>query len=111
MNKLIYFLTPFFVLTLFLSHNVVYAAESLVTLAAKFEGIFSVIIQLLSVLVFFFFVYNSILFIKGSGESKDDAKQELKTKLIWSVVILFVLFALWGLLAVFGDVLGIERAN
>ena len=55
---------------------------------------------------FLFLFWNIAQFMRQS----DDAKREdAKKKIIWSVIAIFVLVSIWGIIGFAGDVLGIEQ--
>lgn len=55
----------------------------------------------------FFWGLVKFIFAQGNEEAKSDAKKVM----IWSVVALFVMVSVWGLVKFIGDALGIQQGE
>lgn len=64
-------------------------------------GIVNSIIILLSGLAVLYFVWGMVTFISKSGDEKE--RTEGKQKMIWGLIALFVIVAMWGIVAVLRD--------
>jgi len=62
------------------------------------------IIPLLGVIAFLVFVWGVARFIKSAGSEKEI--KDSKNLLIWGVIGLFVLFAIWGIIAFLSNEFG-----
>lgn len=74
------------------------------TLAGEFGSLISATIPVLIALAFLVFVWGLITFIAASGS--DSAKDEGKRRMIWGVLALFVITAIWGILALLRGITG-----
>jgi len=54
-----------------------------------------------------FFIISLLMFLLREGEEKAKAK----TQMIWGIVILFAIVAMWGLVAILGDTFGVSNQN
>ncbi len=66
----------------------------------------SPILVALALVTFFFFL---VLFIKESGNP--EVQKKMKLGIMWSIVALFVMISIWGILSLMGDLLGIDKSN
>jgi hypothetical protein len=62
-----------------------------------FIGIGTALIPLLGAIAFFAFVWGIARFIKSAGSEKE--VKDSKNLIIWGIVGLFVLVAIWGIIA------------
>ncbi|MEK7669139.1 MAG: hypothetical protein AAB350_00910 [Patescibacteria group bacterium] len=53
------------------------------------------------------FFYGLVMYIFGKEDNKDQAKKTM----IWGVVALFVMAAVWGLVAFIGDAVGVDTTT
>lgn len=65
---------------------------------AGVKSVLAILIPVFIALAFLVFVWGLITFIAASGS--DSAKEEGKRRMIWGVLALFVITAIWGILAV-----------
>jgi len=87
------------------------AFTPLLTFAATFESILLVIKNLMGVilpimisLAVIFFIYSLLSYILKEGDEKAAAK----TQMIWGIVILFAIVAVWGLVDVLLETFDID---
>jgi uncharacterized membrane protein len=67
------------------------------SVVAGFGNLVATLIPILIALAFLVFVWGLISFILASGD--EAAKEEGKRRMIWGVIALFVITAIWGILA------------
>lgn len=56
-----------------------------------------------------FFIWGLVQYIAASGD--EAAKEEGKRKMIWGVIALFVIVAVWGLVALLGELVGVGQGS
>lgn len=61
----------------------------------------------LAILAFFWFI---ILFIWKGGENPE-VRSKMQTGMVWSVVAIFVMVSIWGLVSFIGNILGISQGG
>lgn len=66
------------------------------TLTNSWVNFLNKVVALLGSLAFLFFMWGAAVFILGSGDT--NKVKEGKQRMIWSLVGLFVMFSVWGLL-------------
>lgn len=64
------------------------------------------LIPILIAIGLLFFIWGLVQFIMAGGD--DTAKDKGKSHMVWGVIALFVMVAVWGLVGLLGDVTGIE---
>ena len=69
----------------------------------------SYLIPIAFALALLFFIWGLAIFIKNSGS--EDAHKEGRDKMIWGVLALFVIVAVWGLVRFLGNVFGIRNTG
>ncbi len=74
-------------------------------LARAIGRIINILIPIVAALALLYFFWGLATFILHSGE--DDARKEAKNKMIWGIVALFVIVAIWGLVGFIADALGL----
>lgn len=62
------------------------------------------IIPLLSLAATAFFMFSVVMFIKNANN--EAKRREYKTQMIWGVIGLFVMFSVWGIVSVLGNIVG-----
>ena len=67
--------------------------------------IINLLIPIVFALAMLYFFYGLAQYILNSGN--DDARQEGKNKMIWGIVALFVMAAVWGIVRFLGTAIGI----
>jgi Type IV secretion system pilin len=72
-------------------------------------NIISALIPIAVALGILFFVWGLVQFIMASGD--ESAKDEGKRKMIWGVVALFVIVSVWGLVALLGQLTGVNQTT
>lgn len=72
-----------------------------------FIGFIESAIPVVISLVLLFFLVNIARFILNSGDS--GARESAKQSMLWGVIALAVLFALWGIIYFLGDSLGLTE--
>lgn len=53
-----------------------------------------------------FFIWGLVQFIMSGGD--DTAKEAAKTHMVWGVIALFVMVAVWGIVGLLGDITGVD---
>lgn len=76
---------------------------NLQTLVESVGTIVNTIIPIMFALALLGFFYGLVVYIFGSEQNKDKAKKTM----IWGVVALFVMAAVWGLVKFIGDAVGV----
>ncbi|MEK7090121.1 MAG: hypothetical protein AAB930_00885 [Patescibacteria group bacterium] len=76
------------------------AASDITDILQQFIGIISVGINLLMVLATVIFLWGVITYITASGV--EEKIKEGRTYMLWGIIGLFVMVAVWGLVAVLG---------
>ncbi|MDE0243172.1 MAG: hypothetical protein OYG31_00405, partial [Candidatus Kaiserbacteria bacterium] len=57
-----------------------------------------VLVAIAVTLAFFYFFYNIAIYIRNRGRDGSKGAEEAKEKLLWSVVAIFVLTSIWGII-------------
>lgn len=65
---------------------------------------------LLTVAVAAFF-WSVVMFLFNRSRGNTDAMQDAKNKLLWSIIGLFVMFSIWGIITFFQEGFGIKDKN
>lgn len=79
---------------------VVFAATTVQAIIAQLNNILNLVIPVLMILATVVFLWGIIMYILATGS--DDRKKEAKNLIIWGLIALFVMVAVWGLVAVIG---------
>jgi amino acid transporter len=74
-------------------------------LARSIGRIINILIPIVAALALLYFFWGLAQFILHSGE--DDAREKAKGQMIWGIVALFVIVAVWGLVGFIADALGL----
>lgn len=77
------------------------------SLAQSIGRIVNVLIPIVFALAMLFFFWGLAMYIFGGEHKADQAKKTM----IWGVVAIFVMAAVWGLVAFLGDALGIDTGG
>ena len=77
------------------------AAQGIIALITQIEGVLGVVITFFMVVATVIFLYGIITYLTAGGV--EDKIKEGKTYMIWGIVALFVMIAVWGLVAVLGN--------
>ena len=73
----------------------------------QMRGILGSVIPVLMVLATIVFIWGVIKYVLSAGS--DDRKKEAKNLIIWGLIALFVIVAMWGLVNVIGSTFGVEE--
>jgi len=68
-----------------------------------------ILLPIVVALALLFFFWGLAKFILASGD--EDAKDQGKRIMIWGVVALFVMASVWGLVAFFGNLTGVDQGQ
>lgn len=67
------------------------------------------VIPILLIIATVIFIWGLIWYILAAG--KEESRKEARNVMIWGIIILFVVVAVWGLVNVLGDTFNIENSN
>ena len=73
-------------------------AENIITLIGTFQGILGAIIPFFMILATVIFLWGVIQYITAGGE--EEKIKSGRTYMLWGIIALFVMIAVWGLVAV-----------
>lgn len=79
------------------------AASDISSFLTQVEGWIGVITSIVVALVFIYFIWGLIKYLTAGSEGKDEAKAQM----LYSVLIMFVIFSIWGIIRLLGGFLGI----
>ncbi len=80
-------------------------ATSILTVVSK---IFNTIIPMLITLGIIYFIWNLIQLLIAKS---DDVKKEAKNRMLWAVLIFFVILSIWGLVGIIQRTFGINTSG
>lgn len=66
------------------------------------------LIPILNLAAFAFFLFNVVQYIRFLGNEKK--RVEYRKAMIYSVIALFVMVSIWGIINIFGEILGINTS-
>lgn len=95
-----------FAVSLFAVPAITFGAE-ISDLLNKFQGILDVLGNIFLALAVLGFFYGLITFIWGGGDVKDKGKNVM----LWSLVALFVMFSVWGIINMLQQTAGVDGQN
>lgn len=78
-------------------------------LESAIASIGQIVAQLIPIVIaigLLFFIWGLVQFIAASGD--EASKEEGKRKMVWGILALFVIVAVWGLVGILADLTGIE---
>ncbi|MEK7642789.1 MAG: hypothetical protein AAB392_03255 [Patescibacteria group bacterium] len=78
--------------------------ENVESIISSIGDIVDLLIPIVFALALLFFFWGVAMYIFGSDESKVSAKKTM----LWGVVAIFVMAAVWGLVKFIGDALGVD---
>lgn len=81
--------------------------DNLQNLVVSVGRIVDLLIPIMFALALLGFFYGLVMYIFGSEQNKDQAKKTM----IWGVVALFVMAAVWGLVAWIGSAVGVNTTT
>jgi len=76
-------------------------------LATSIGNIINILIPIVFALAMLFFFWGLALYIFGAEHDKEKAKKTM----IWGVVAIFVMAAVWGLVGFIGDNIGVDTGT
>jgi uncharacterized membrane-anchored protein len=79
------------------------------TLVQSISRIINIIIPIVFALALLFFFWGVAQYILNSGN--DEAQKEGRSKMIWGIVALFVMSAVWGLVRFLGTAVGVNQES
>jgi len=79
------------------------------SLATAVGDLVSLLIPIVIAIGLLFFIWGLVTYIAASGD--EAAKEEGKRKMIWGIIALFVIVAVWGLVALLGEVVGVGQGS
>jgi hypothetical protein len=94
-----------FLLLLFFFPIATHAQTTFRTLVGDFIGMINVLVPIIIGLALVFFLWGLLIFITQSGD--EETARKGKTRMLWGVIGLFVMVAVWGLVRFVGSTLGI----
>jgi hypothetical protein len=71
-----------------------------------FEVIVNPVVKLMFAAAVLYFVYGVFTYIRKSGES--DGRTEGANHILWSVIGLFIMISVWGIIAIIRSTFGIQ---
>ncbi len=84
-------------------------AATINTVVTTIGDIFDLVVPILMVIASVVFIWGIIQYILAAGS--DDRKKEAKNLIIWGLVALFVIVAMWGLVQILGRTFGVESTG
>jgi uncharacterized membrane protein YidH (DUF202 family) len=78
-------------------------------LAAALGNLVDTLIPIVIAIGLLFFIWGLVQFIAASGD--EAAKDEGKRKMIWGVIALFVIVAVWGLVDLLASLVGVQTGG
>lgn len=78
--------------------------QSIGTLLSDAEGWIDSLTTIVVGLVFIWFIWGLIKYLLAGAEKKDEAKSQM----IYSVLIMFVIFSIWGIINLLGGLVGAD---
>jgi hypothetical protein len=78
---------------------------NLTQLVTSIGNIVNLLIPIMFALALLGFFYGLVMYIFGKEDNKDQAKKTM----IWGVIALFVMAAVWGLVKFIGDAVGVNQ--
>lgn len=103
MKKILYIVISLFTVTPFIASAAVTDFKSLMQL---FVNLLGSVIGLLYMAAFVAFFWGIALFILNTNDDKK--REEGKTWMLWSVIALFVMITIWGLVGLLVNTVGIN---
>lgn len=88
---------------------IVLAVTTINSAVTTIGNIFDLVVPILMVVASVVFIWGIISYILAAGS--DDRKKEAKNLIIWGLVALFVIVAMWGLVQILGKTFGVESTG
>jgi hypothetical protein len=84
--------------------------QSFSAIVQSFIGLINMLVGVLATLALLVFFWGLVRYIKDAGDAKGHA--EGAQRILWSLITLFILFSIWGILSVMSVALfGTSLAN
>ncbi len=83
---------------------IVFAQGEITTLLSDAETWIQSITTIVVALVFIYFIWGLIKYLTAGAEKKEEAK----TQMIYSILIMFVIFSIWGIINLLGGLVGAD---
>jgi hypothetical protein len=84
----------------------VYAQVTLLSIIEQFTQALAPLVAALTAVAVAVFVWGMVVFVTKSGD--DQGRQVGRQRMIWGIVGLFLIVAVWGIVALLGTLLGID---
>jgi hypothetical protein len=78
-------------------------------LLTAFGGLLNTVIQIVFGLALIFFFWGTGQFILNANDAK--TRDEGKKKMLWGVIALFVMISIYGILALIGNLIGVQPSG
>lgn len=85
------------------------AATTINAAVTTIGNIIDLVVPILMVIASVVFIWGIITYILAAGN--DDRKKEAKSLILWGLVALFVIVAMWGLVQILGKTFGVESTG
>jgi hypothetical protein len=79
------------------------------SIVTSLDTLVGLLIPVVIALGLLFFIWGLVTYIAASGD--EAAKEEGKRKMIWGIIALFVIVAVWGLVSLLGELVGVGQGN
>jgi len=86
---------------------ITFAAATFGSILDVFDDVITAAIPIVISLAVLFFIISLLMYILREGEEKAKAK----TQMIWGIIILFSIVAVWGLVGLLSETFGIDTDN
>lgn len=96
-----------FLLFILLIPQITFAQATVQNFISSFGNLIDIATPVALGVALLYFVWGLATFIRDSGNP--DAKEEGRNKMIWGVVSLFVIVAIWGIIEFIGTLLGVSQ--
>ncbi len=75
----------------------------------QIAGLINQLIPLLIAVALLLFIWGMITFILAAGD--EDARRTGRHKMVWSIIALFVIVSVWGLVGLLNQITGVEQGT
>ncbi len=97
------------VVAILVAFPVLASAQTIFTILDKVRLIMGYAVPLIMTLALIYFFLGLAKYISGAGD--EEKQKEARGMMIWGVIILFVMAAVWGLVGVVGRSFGIQTGG
>lgn len=94
-------------LSIFITPALVFAQDA-TSILEDISKIFNTIIPMLITLGIIYFIWNLIQLLMAKS---DEVKKEAKDRMLWAVLIFFVILSIWGLVGIIQRTFGINASG